>query len=503
MPLPIIETTAKRTIREMAERAMDAKTAARKNAAERKLLIMQGNWRGLAQSYVGGLYSEDAVRRAVSRRVKVTANVLMQVCKQVCVAYEREPMRRIMGASEEQEKAYARVTREAQIRVCGKEWERKTFGLGATIVVPIVRNQRFGYMHLLPHAFELIADPADPMGDPLAVVVELADSSDRTDRPLKYALLDHEAWWFYDERSQPIGQPLYHNAGIFPGTTFRLSKPEDDWFDQFRSDGLVDATLEVAHLRARMDWVRFHQDRFKETLATEHLKKMPSQVAGAEGPVELGVHPAEVKLDALDVNTSIENARAHIRDHIEAACESYGIPVSAVDVSHLVESVTPLGHLISHQAAEKIRSDHAAHLDHAERDLAWKSALMLRGMGHPDAGNLPPDLVRQGFEIEFIASPYLQDPKTQLEVDKAEVDQGLASTYRVYMRRHPGVTFEEAKAEVDKIAEEEATLDKVYIQHGLPRDSGLRGASREQLLGTIGGQRSGQVRSEPQDDQTP
>lgn len=503
MPLPIIETTAKKAIREMAERAMDAATFARKTAAERKLLILQGNWRGLAQSYVASLYSEDAVRRAVSQRVKVTANVLLQVTKQVCVAYEREPLRRIMGASEEQAKAYAKVSREAQIRVCGKEWERKTFGLGATIVVPIVRRMQFGYMHLLPHAFELIADPDDPMGDPLAVVVELADSSDRTDRRLKYALLDHDAWWFYNERAQPIGQPIYHNAGIFPGATFRLSKPEDDWFDQFRSDGLVDATLEVAHLRARMDWVRFHQDRYKETLATEALAQLPSQVVGAEGPVELGIDPSEVKWDVLDVNTSIENARAHIRDHLEAACEAYGIPVSAVDVSHLVESVTPLGHLISHQAAEKIRADHAAHLDHAERDLAWKSALVMRGMGHPDASRLPPDLVRQGFEVEFVSSPYLQDPQTQLLVDKAEVDQGLASTYRVYMRRHPGVTFEEAKSEVDKIAEEEATLDKVYIEHGLPRDSALRGASREKLLGTIGGQRSGQVRAEPQDDQTP
>jgi hypothetical protein len=149
--------------------------------------------------------------------------------------------------------------------------------------------------------------------------------------------------------------------------------------------------------------------------------------------------------------------------------------------------VTPLGHLISHKHAEKMRAEHAKFCKTSEAMLAYKTALVMRGMGHPDAKYLPPSLVKSGFQIEYIASPFLQDPETQLRVDKAEVNQGLISTYRVYMRRHPGVTFEEAVEAVNRIAEEEAALDTKYIEHSLPRDSELRGASaREDTRGHRG-----------------
>lgn len=493
--LPIIETEAKRTIRAMSERDQDANVRARKMAAEQRLLILQGQWKNLAISHASRLYKSEGARREIVKRIKTTTNVLGQLCAQVCVAYEREPLRRIVGANERTSSAFAKVLREGKIGIRGKEWERKAFGLNVVVVVPIVRRGRLDYMTLLPHCFEVIADPGDPMGDPAALVVELADPSDRSERRLKYAVLDAEAWRYYDERSRPIQRPDYHGAGIFPGTTFRLSDPVDDWYDQFRGDGWVDATLEVAHLRARMDWVRFMHDRYREMLMTEDAEKLTMQVVSSEVPSEIPIPPEAVRWQVEDMDVSIENFRAHIRDHIEAAAESVGIPVSAVDVSSLIESVTPLGHLLSHKATEKVRADHVAHLEVAERDLHWKTALVMRGMKHPLADALPPEQVRSGFDIEYIPSPFVQDPEVQLKVDKAEVDQGLTSTYRVYQRRHPGMTFEEAVDQVNKIAEEEAELDKRYIEHGLPRDSELRGASREQLLGTIGGQRSGQVRA--------
>jgi hypothetical protein len=497
MPLPIIETAAKQVVQDMAERSLDATTYARKVAAERKLAVLQGNWRGMAQNYASSLYKSDHMKRAIAARVKTTTNVLKQVTEQVCVAYEREPLRTIDGASADQAKAYARVMAEAEAEVKGLSWERKTFATGCTVVVPVVRRGRLSYLQLLPHCFELIADPEDPMGDPLALVVEMINTSDRPDDRFTYAVLDDQRWSYYDRNFLPVGEPTYHNAGIFPGQPFRLSDPVDDWFDQFRTDGLFDATMEVAHIRARMDWVRHNQDRKKEYLFSDRIDQIPSQVVGAETAVEVPLAPDRVEVIMQDGITPIQEFRAHARDHIEAACESFGIPVSAVDISALVESVTPLGHLISHKHAEKMRAEHAKFCKTSEAMLAYKTTLVMRGMGHPDAKYLPPSLVKSGFQIEYIASPFLQDPETQLRVDKAEVNQGLISTYRVYMRRHPGVTFEEAVEAVNRIAEEEADLDTRYIQHGLPRDSELRGASREKILGVIGGQRSGQVRADP------
>ena len=492
--LPIIETQAKKTIQAMAERAHDHAASARKQEAERRLLIMQDQWRNLAMSYVGSLYQTAEVRRAVQKRVKTTTNVLRQLANQVCVAYERQPLRRLVDAPEASSRAFAKVLREAKIATRAVGWERKTFGLNVALVVPVVRHGQLDYVTLLPHCFEVVADPENPIGDPLAVVVELANTSDRPGRKLRYAVLDDRAWHYFDERAVPMGKPTFHGAGVFPGTPFRLSDPTDDWFDQFRGEGIVEATLQVAHLRARMDYVRFHQDRFKEMFMTAQQENLTVQVVSAEAAVEFPVDPHEARWQVEDMSLSINEHRAHIRDHIEAAAESVGIPVSAVDVSKLIESVTPLGHLLSHKAAEKVRAEHVSHLDQAEHDLHWKSALVMRGMGHPLARHLDPALVRKSFEVAFIPAPFVQDPLTQLQVDKAEVDQGLASTYQIYMRRHPGTTLEEAMERVDEIAAQEARLDTIYMKHGLPKDSSLRRASREQLLGVIGGQRSGEVR---------
>lgn len=501
--LPIIETEAKRTIRAMAERDQEANVRARKQAAEQRLLILNGQWKMLAMSYTGPYYKSDAARREILKRIKTTTNVFRQLCEQVCVAYERQPMRRIVNASPETSVAFSKVLAEAKIGIRAKGWERRAFAMNTIVVVPHVQRGRLGYLNLLPHCFEMIADPVDPMGDPAALVVEMADTSDRPEKRIKYAVLDHEAWRYYDENSRPAGAPVFHNAGIFPGTVFRLSDPVDDWYDQFRWDGLVEATLEVAHLRARQDWVRFHQDRWKEMFMSEKVDNLTFQVVSAEAPLEVPMDPQTTRWQVEDMNASIENSRAHIRDHMEAAAESLGIPVSAIDISSLVESVSPLGHLLSHQASEKVRANNVGFLDDAERDLHWKSALVMRGMGHPLARSLQPDEVRSGFEADFIPAPFVQDPEKQLRTEKAEVSQGLASTYQIFMRRHPGTTLEEAIERVNEIAEQEARLDKIYMEHGMPKDSELRGASREKLLGTIGGQRSGQVRAvDPEKDET-
>lgn len=501
--LPIIETEAKRAIVAMTQREQEANARARKQESERRLLILQGQWKFLAMAYAGQLYKSDEARRAVQKRVKTTANVLGQLCNQVCVAYEREPLRQLVDASARASSAFSQSLKEARIAVRSKQWERMAFGLNVLVVVPTVTNSRLDYLTFLPHCFEIIANPADPMGDPAAIVVEFVDPSDRASKRLSYGVLDHEAWRYYDENGNPTRAPVFHNAGVFPGTVFRLSDPVDDWYDQFRGEGLVEATLEVAHLRARMDWVRFHQDRYREMFMAAKVDKLTYQIVSAETPLEVGMDPEEAKWQVEDLDLPIDNFRAHIRDHVEAAAESMGIPVSAVDVSSLIESVTPLGHLLSHKATEKIRADHVAHLELAERDLHWKSSLVMRGMGHPLASALLPDEVRKRFEIEYIPAPFVQDPEKQLRVDKARVDQGLASTYQIYMQHHPGTTLEEAKQRVTEIAMQEAELDKIYVEHNLSKDSQLRGASREKLLGTIGGQRSGQVRGDAGEDETP
>lgn len=504
--LPIIETLAQRTVKEMAERAQDWSVRMRQIEAERRLLILQGQWKELARAHVNGLYKDADVKREVAKRVKTTTNVLGMLCDRVCVAYKVPPVRRLEGSSQRVSKAWAQVMAEAKIASRSKQWERWTFGMNVIVVIPVVRGTRLDYMPVLPHCSEVITHPGDPMGDPQAMVIEMQSTSDRPDRRFTYAIVDDQEWRFLDEKGGQVAPSVRHGAGVFPGVAFRLSEPVDDWYDSHRGDGLVEATLEVAHLQARMDWVRFHQDRAKEFFFAEALDKVPIQVVGAEYPVELGVRPSEAEWKVAQVNTAIDNHRAHIRYYIERSAESVGVPMELVDFeagSGNAGNSSPLGHARQHAALDDVRRNHEGFLGESESQLAWKTSLVLRGMGHPMASQLQPDEVKARFEVEFAPPTFVEHPKTQLEVWKAEVNQGLASTYEIFRRKHPHLSHEEAVKRVNDIAAQEAQLDAVYIEHGLPRDSELRGASREKILGTIGGMRSGESRSPEQLEQDP
>ncbi len=506
--LPIIETLAQRTVKEMAERAQDWSVRMRQIEAERRLLILQGQWREIARAHANDLYKDTDVRREISKRIKTTTNVLGMLCDRVCVAYKVPPVRRLVGASEATAKAWAQVMTEAKIGARAKQWEKWTFGLNVITVIPVVRNSRLDYMTVLPHCSEAITHPGDPMGDPMAMVIEMQNTSDRPNQRFTYAIVDDDEWRFMDEKGAQVAPSIRHGAGVFPGEPFRLSDPVDDWYDSHRGDGLVEATLEVAHLQARMDWVRFHQDRHKELFLASNLDKIPVQVVGAQAPAEVGVRPGEAEWTVEEINTSIDNHRAHIRYYIERSAESVGVPMELVDFEAGAENSgnsSPLGHARQHAALDDVRRNHAGYLEVAEQGLAWKTSLVLRGMGHPMASRLRPDEVKDRFEAEFAPQTFVEHPKTQLEVWKAEVNQGLASTYEIFRRKHPHLSFEEAVKRVDDIAAQEARLDTVYIEHGLPRDSELRGASREKILGTIGGMRSGESRSQepPENEPTP
>jgi hypothetical protein len=504
MPLPIITTLGDSAVAGMLERAQTSSVLARKGDIERRVLMLQDNWREYVWSYIGSIHKVDAVKRAISARVKGTYNVLSQICNRVCVAYNVPPIRQLEGAPQASQEAFAAVMRESKIVTKAKAWERYTFATNVIITVPRVRTQangskRLDYEMILADRADVYTDTADPMGDPRAVIYQIKHGSDYSADPLQIVVLDDKSWRYYNSAGKRIGT-VEHGAGIFPGTVWRLDEPVDDWWCSTRGEGLGDAGVEVAYLAARMDWVRFSQDRYREYLGGEDINKIPTQVAGAEGPVTIPLPPASFSLQAIDVNTPIDNHQAHIRSYIRQAAESLGIPSIVVDFDLTGDGSNNADmNVAQHAALAKLRNGHLDYYRVSEHDSAWKTSLVLRGMGHPAASKLPPAMVLEHFAIEYPDLTFVDHPMKRAEVSRERIDLGLSSTIREYQGYYPHLTRAQARDEVLAIAVEEGELNQFYIQHNIPRGADARLKTLAQMQGAIGGEASGVAR-QPEDD---
>lgn len=504
MPLPITTTLGEKTLAEMLARAQETNVRARQADVERRVLMLQENWRHYVYAYVNNTYKVPDVKTAICRRVKRTYNVLQQLCNRVCVAYTVPPVRELKGAPQSAQDAFVATMKESKIVTKAKAWERFTFATNVLITVPRVRRDsngqgpRLDYEMILADRAEVYTDTADPMGDPIAVAYQCKHGSDFSPDPMQTVVLDRQAWWYLDSKGRPIGH-VDHGAGIFPGTVWRLDEPIDDWWNSHRGEGIADATIEVAHLAARMDWVRHSQDRYREYLAATaaDLTRIPQQVAGGEGPTHIPISPNGFAFEAVDVNTPIDRHRDHIQLYLRQAAESIGVPSIIVDFDML--QGTDDMQVQQHAALAKLRNGQCEYYRVSEADSAWKTALVLRGMGHPAARELRPEIVKEHFTIQYPELTFVDHPIKRAEVSEKLVALGLSSTVREYQRLHPELTFAEANEQVLEIAKEEGELNELYIRNNWPRGAAGK-MTLAQAQGAAGGRASGEARSENDDD---
>lgn len=506
--LPIITTLGDRTVADMLTRAQDLNVRARQADATRRVLMMSENWRELVWSHINDRVKTPAVRQALRARVLRTYNVFLQIIRRVCVAYKVKPLRTLDGAIEQSQQAWSALGIESRIATIAKHWERQTFGLNVIIVVPRViedpsgLGRRLTYRTILPDRCEVYTDDRDPMGGPTKIAFWEKYGSDYERNPLRMVTLDDEAWRYYDHRGVPI-ETVPHGAGIFPGAVWRLDEPVDDWWSSFRGEGIVDASIEVAYIAARRDWVRGGQDRKKEIFAAENLHQVPQQVAGAEGPLHIPLAQAAFRYEILDGVTSIDEFEKHIKSYLHQAAEYLGVPSVLVDFEPQSGNQTNEGGMAQqHAALADVRADHIDYYRQAETDLAWKTALVLRGQRHPMARLLPPDMVRESFRIDYPELTFVETPIARAQVSKERISLGLSSTFREYQREHPELTLDEARTAVLAMAAEEGELNQYYIEHNIPREAGSRQRTLAQLQGAQGGEASGEARSNDDEDDT-
>lgn len=465
----------------------------RRGEAEKRVAIMRRDWRYLVREYMRPLYRSTRVHQAVAARIKRNMNLLSALCSVGCVAYRREPTRTLVGASEATQKAFKQLVGETMMAVRAKEVERMSWAANVAVTVPVVRpdytgkGKRMSVDILLPNHTDVLLPSRDPDGKPLVSLSSYREGPNVPGAPTTFVALDKEKWTYFSEDGAKK-DIVEHGAGVYPGAVWRHRDSLGEFWDTDRGGGVVDASVEVAHLAARMDWVRFGQDRMQKVLYHGNKVQIPAQDVDPDGALKIPARKNESTFEVLNSETSTLGARDHIVFHAREGARSMDIPPDLIDMSVGPDVAAAAGtQVVLHSMVMSIRQNAIDFHHHAERDFWWRVALVAKGMGHPLAGQVPADQVRESFSIDYADLDLAEDTLTILAAIKEQLNLGLMSTVGAYQRMRPGTTPAEAKAAVERVAEEESELNEIYVQRNTPRNRDVRFQNVAELQGKLGG----------------
>lgn len=498
MPLPIIRTLADEVVREMLELAQERNASARKQDASNRILIEQENYKHLIQQQINRRYETRIARDELSKYVTTVWNPQRKIADRVLQAYKRPPRRTLEGAIDADNEAWQKLMADSHFDVRASTFTRWAWTVNVAISVPVVRQTptgpRLTYDLILPNVADVYTNLDDPLGDPAILIYEVSDASDFTDDPVTRVALDSEAWRYFDRHGQEIvSRRVEHGLGVFPGTLWRLENPIDDWWLSHRGARVVDATLAASVTAAAMSAIRKAQNRKMSMVIAESLKSLPeNQIFHHEVPIEVEANPSEIDFRVEDMMTSVDEFLKEIDAYYHTVAESYGLfseQADAVGSASDYANVTSLAQAKRRSALMEIREAQIPWWTESEKDSAWKTALMLRNMGHPDS--LDPAMVKDSFRIDYKPITFVDAPQTRLAVYRDKIKLGMMSNVDAIMEENPSLTRNEAMDRATQVLEDRTWYEGELAARNLSRDPEEQTMNIAQLQGRIGGQAGG------------
>lgn len=495
------------THRELIAQVEGGESRARMFECERRRMILEDDWRPLVFAHMTSLGYSPEVLGALTVRLKRNSNVAAKVLRKVALAYRQPPHRTIKDASDETQKAFRTlVLEQAKLATLPQRWERQIWMMNVAITVPVVYpssgqfGSRLAYETFHGANTEVVTAELSPSAEPIASVTTLVPYGATRWGDKRYLVIDAEAWTTYDAKGHQIHR-VPHGAGVWPGTVWRRQYGSDWWMRQ-AGEGLVDATIEVAHIAARLDWIRQGQDHKREFLFCEHSERIPSQIAGADAAIHIPLSQDEAKYVIEDAAVAIDQHVAHMVMHARDGVESIEVDADLLDYKEGSEGLDIIVAAQKHDDLVALRAATIEHLRLSEKDSAYKTALVLRGARHPQSRLLQPDEVAESFQAHWSELDFVDHPAERLNVMEHEINLGLKSTIDAFMAQHRGMSRDEAKAEVRRIDEEEAERAEFLATRNTPRLLRDRRSNVPELQGRIGGLVSGEQRNETDDDRS-
>jgi hypothetical protein len=395
----------------------------RRRKAWHRFLIYTEDYAGLIIDKLNEQHQDAETRARLAAYVDLSINLALDITRDVAVVWKHQATRTIRDATDDQNAAFLELVAEACFAAVAPAWNRQAWLLGPLTVLPVVRRGRMRFDTLLPHFYDVIQDHSDPWGNPVAACWDVAHSNELDH--LAYGSLapeatsvvvDGTAYRYYSVRQagkevarvdhdtdkwivEDAGDPTRHSVGEFPGSTLRFDTTHaTSWWGCDRHQRLVDATIKIGCIDAKLGFVRKEQNK-QQLVFKGDLSGMPAgQKHDPEIPIQADTPtPEQIGIDTLDLDTSPENFIMHATWVMQTVAQSYGADLASAASGGLGVRIS-----FSHDSLTEIRNEQIAFARAFEKDLWTKTVAIAKANGHRLAKRLPdPQKVRAGFEVRY------------------------------------------------------------------------------------------------------
>jgi hypothetical protein len=439
---------------------------ARQLEAQNKLDLYRDDYEDIIKAAMKNLFHKDNYER-LKYHVNQSQNILKRVVNEISMVYKVNAKRTL----DKESLRYEELKKEMNFDFKLKKVNRYTNLLNELILKIGTRGGKLVYDVLTPNICTVIQDENDPTR--ARAIIYSNTLVNTVGSPLiEYYYWDDMGNYQILNKDKLIKKVIYapgdypyrdaENLPILPFVVFHRQEPDDTFWDQDTGRDLYNAAILTGVKMTLFDYY-FKTASFKQIYAIGDKVDVPSgQVLDPLTVFTASGQGAAV--GTLDLQIDMDKLVNALVFQINSIINNYGISADAYTLS--VAEMSGRALKIKNRALLELRQDQEPLYRNAEQELFEKTRIINNAhaprMGW---GEIPGDAT---LELDFGEIEFPEDPKDELEFEKARLKTGIISLGQFYQHFNPDVT-DEVEAEkaiiknleaLGKLREAHPTLDE-------------------------------------------
>ena len=416
----------------------------RKLEAERRLDILEDDWKDLLWAKIQEIYKSDRVRESVRALVSCEHNVLKRISTELATVYKWGATRELDNPA--QQESAKELWTETDIDVALEMADLYLVVTRDLLIVPWVDDGRMNLELLTPDRVTVIQHPRNPT---LAAGFwwERTPSQTPTDTTVTKILADDKEWRLYDAGGKLLDvRP--HGCGRLPATVVHAERRRAAFWCETGFQDVVDSTLMIGVLMTMLSRLQYLQSELQVTFAGEADEIAKGQAIGGDTVWTGGQY------GVLNLQADPAHYIQHINARLAWIAQCYGLAADVYDLSGTASSGYQIR--LKRLPLEEARRRRIKIWRTAEQDL-FRLMAMVANADHPMIKIDP--MVR--FNVNFNEEPLVEDPATESRILDEKVKAGRLSPVDVLMRDDPDLSREQAIEKGKRIAGERGIWAKI------------------------------------------
>lgn len=434
----------------------------RRQDAERRIDILEDDWKDILFCKIKEIYKSPIVLDSVRGYISTEHNVFKRIVTELSTVYKWGAQREFEDPMQD---GIARLMYdEVQMDESMDDAVHFLNGLRDIIIVPLVSDGKMRLEILTPDRVSVIQNPRDPTTIEAFswevtrsnTVATRSGFSTETFR----IYIDKEVRAVWDVTKRRWIEIAPHNLGRLPAVVVHAGRRHTSFFSPTPMSDVVDATLSIGVLLVMLMHLSKYQSELQPTYSGKSQDALVGQDAGGHtmwtGPGQWGVLNLQAKPDYY-IN--------HINQRLSWISVQYGLSADAYQMTGNANSGFQfrLQKLPLLEARERQKKTWRR----TEREL-WKVMSAVAKFEHPLFGRLDPG---QTMMLNFNEAPMIEDPMVRNRIYKERIDLTLMSHIDAIMQEDPDLSREQALKKAERIRDERKLHITMFQDTNAPDDA--------------------------------